>query len=221
MKKYDKNRLFEVMARVDNSFKPQLNENLNEEDVDESGLPRFKRMAAGLVPSINTIGIFSAENPKDHRFTPEENKKRMNDLKSKLRNLGYGFIPIKGKYGDPENSLIVPNIKYEDIRELSKDKKKEEEGDLSYNQDTFIFGEKVKTEDDKVYYKWNMIKTDTEMPDDKERYTVLTNREDVENAEDFYSLIKNKKFKIPFFHHREDEYEEPEDIDLYDNPENQ
>jgi hypothetical protein len=205
-----KKRLFEVMARLDKTFKPKLNENIDEADVDEGGYPRLKRMMSGDVNAVNTIGIFTAENPQAMKVSPEENNKRMDNLKSTLRSLNYGFIKIKGKYGNFENSLVVPNITLNDIAKLSK----------QFNQESYIFGEKQAKFDDsnQVYFVWNMYNTMTNEPMDNERYTILSNRENLETAEDFYSIIKNVKFKIPFFD--DEKYDEPEKQDYLYKPEN-
>jgi hypothetical protein len=187
-----KSRLLEIMSKLDNSFKLKLNEDV---DIDESGYSRLVNAASGNVDRINTYGIFTAENPMGIQSSKSDNTNRLNQLKSDLRNMGYGFVKLSGMYGILENSLGVPNITPNHIQSLSE----------KYEQESYVFGSKQRNNND-VYFKWDMINTDTRQPMDSSRFTILSNREGVNNSNDFYSMIKKVKFKIPFF---DDNHTEP------------
>lgn len=189
-----KQRLFEVMSRLDKTFKPNLNEN---SDIDESGFPRVKNMMHGLVPNVDSIGIMSAENPSGRIYSDGENKQRTQMLKEKVRGLGLGFIqPDFGMYGGKENSLMIPNINKNDLIKLSN----------FFQQESCIFG--IKNQDqDNVYFKWEYI----EEGQTKDEETVFTNLagSDVQSSDDFYTQVKGRKFKIPFY--GDDEFKKPSD----------
>lgn len=188
----NKQRLFEVMGHLDKTFKPVLNEQM---DIDESGFARVKQMMHGLVPNVNTIGILSAGNPSGQKLSPEENNKRHQMLKDKLRTLGNGFIePDYGMYDIKEKSLIVPNINKNDLIKLSN----------IFAQESCIFGEKNQDEQG-VYFKWQYIEHGVTQGEQ----TVYTNLagQDVQSSDNYYTQIKGRKFKIPFF--GDDEYKEP------------
>ena len=190
--KNSKERLFEVMQRLDKTFKSDLNENM---ELDESGFSRVKQMMHGLVPSVNTIGILSAGNPSGANLSAEENNKRHQMLKDRLRTYGMGFIePYFGLYNMKEKSLIVPNISKNELIKLSN----------IFGQESCIFGVKNKDEQG-VYFKWEYIEHGVTQGEQ----TVYTNLagEDVQSSENFYTQVKGRKFKIPFFD--DDKYKEP------------
>lgn len=179
----NKKRLFEIMGKLDDSFKLRINEEV-ESDIDESGYSRLSNTIAGNVDSINTYGIFTSQNPMGVQSDDNENINRFNQLKSDLRSMGYGFVLLYGMYGIPEDSLGVQNISLNDIQALSE----------KYNQDTYVFGIK-QNKDGETYFKWDMIKTETKQPVADTKYTALSNREDVKNSNDFYSVVNPKWYK--------------------------
>ena len=67
-------------------------------------------MMMGLVPSISTLGILTAQNPGGEAGSAEENRKANADLMADLMASNYGAIPIEGSYGGPENSFLIPAI---------------------------------------------------------------------------------------------------------------
>jgi hypothetical protein len=68
------------------------------------------------------FGIVSAFRGENSR---EENKKLHDDLKKRVRDMGYGYIEMKGGYQEEggvveELSLLIPNIKKEEIVKLGR-----------------------------------------------------------------------------------------------------
>lgn len=168
-----------------NFIKRLLRENLEE----MSGFSRVRRMMLADVPNVNTIGIMTAENPMAKALPPQENNKRMEELKADIRKLGLGFIPIKGKYGNVEKSLLIPNISIEDIISLGN----------KYEQESIIHGTKDYKEDF-AYFNFKYIEGNSTM----QSRNISLSGTDIQSREDFFSAVKNRKFIIPFF---DDEYE--------------
>jgi hypothetical protein len=151
-----------------------------------SGFPRVRSIMRGDVPSVNTIGILTAENPNANAISKSENEERMLELKEYVRSKGYGFIKIKGRFNNNnENSLLIPNITKKDTIEFGE----------KYEQASVIYGEKRFDEDDKAYFHFEYIE---EGVTTDERDVSLAGME-IQNREDFYSMVKSRKFVIPFF----------------------
>jgi hypothetical protein len=149
--------------------------------VNESSFSSVNRILQGNRDSVDTIGILTAFNPDGEKAPDEQNEYSQGLLKNELRNMGFGYIKALGCYGVPEESLIVPNISREIIIQLGN----------KYNQAAVIFGEKIsKNEMAYDYIEGNkVIET---------KYEVNTTN-DVQNLDDFYTLVKGRKFQIPFF----------------------
>lgn len=153
---------------------------LKELDIDESGFARVRNIMTGNVDNIKTIGILTAENPRAETTSSQENNKLMNSLYSDLRSKKYGFIKAKGYFGQPETSVIVPNISMEEINDLK----------IKYNQESVIFGKRHHNTFSFFYIGPKGI---------EDVKTVSFSGNDIQNKEDFYSAIKGRKFIIPFF----------------------
>ena len=148
--------------------------------LEEAGFSRLMQAFRGDVPNVDTIGILTASNPQGKPYPEEENQRRNKGLRSTLASGGYGFRAIKGLYGVPEDSFVVNNISKEFTIALGK----------RYDQDTVIFGKKTKTG-----FHFEMIKCATAKVEDQQ--DVVLSGDDT--WEDFYSKVKNRKFKIPFY----------------------
>jgi len=165
-------------------IKETLNERLN-----ESGYPRIKNIMRGVVPSVQTFGFITAENPYGKKTDTRFNKKANDRLRYDLKKHGLGYQMVKGKYGTEENTFFIPNISKNELLELGR----------KYEQESVIFGEK---EGDYDGMKFQMIFTDDRYGQvDSERYVSLNMSDD---TEDYYSEVKGRKFYIPFF---DDEHE--------------
>jgi hypothetical protein len=122
--------------------------------INESGYPRVANMLRGLVPSIRTIGIITAQNPNGIKETDEYHKRANYELVGELRRMNLGPIPVKGKYGSEEDSFIVPNITYNELMGLGE----------KYKQESVVYGEKTTTSKDGKDYtgmEFKMIHTDS------------------------------------------------------------
>lgn len=157
---------------------------INEEELEEGGFGRLMQTLSGMEGSINSVVIMTSENPMAQQQTKAANKDLRRQFEEDLRTLGLGFRKTKGKYGNIENSYVIPNMDPQDAIELG----------TKYRQDTVIIG--VKTEQDgKPGMEFSMVTTGDEM-----RPTVkATDWVPMEaDTEDFYTGYKGRKFNLDF-----------------------
>lgn len=158
--------------------------------LNESGYARVRQMMMGLVPSIDTLGILTAQNPGGEPAPPKENKQLNTQLLADLIAANYGVIPIEGSYGGPENSFLVPNMTRDDIVDLG----------VKYGQEAVIWGRKATEEVGEPYFTFEYIEGNNTV----QTRDVSLGGSDIQDKEDFYSSKKGRKFYIPFF---DDAYE--------------
>ena len=159
--------------------------NIIKEIVDEmSGFSRVRNMMQGGVASVDSIGILTAENPYGQEATTQDNSIKMRQLKSQINSMGLGFIKIGGSYEMKENSLLVPNISKEQVIEMG----------LKYEQESVIFGEKKESQEG-YYFEWSYIQGEKTIQNRKISFSGMG----IQDRNDFYSLVKSRKFIIPFF----------------------
>lgn len=155
---------------------------LNEGDITEGGYSKLMRSLTGQDSNIGSLGIVTAENPFAKSLPPQENKSRNKMLAQALRQAGYGFYQIQGKYGNIEKPYVIPNITREDLLFLGK----------KFEQESVIFVEKQ--QDGQM--KAELLYTDGSGNAAEARSVVLPVAQD---QDDFYSTYKGRKFVIPFF----------------------
>ena len=83
-----------------------------------------------------------------------------------------------------ENSLLVPNISKEQVIEMG----------LKYEQESVIFGEKKESQEG-YYFEWSYIQGEKTIQNRKISFSGMG----IQDRNDFYSLVKSRKFIIPFF----------------------
>jgi hypothetical protein len=175
------------MRRLINMFENMAKE-INKKNLSEAGFSSVANTMRGLRKNIKTLSILTAENPFGKPADKLYNKKANRDLEKTLSEGGYGYRKVKGSYEGEENSFIVNNISQYEAINIGK----------KYNQDSIIYGEVVKKDDEKIYMVFRMIGTDPNknfgeiMGETK----VFVNRE---NAKDFYSEVNGRKFVLPFY----------------------
>lgn len=148
----------------------------------------------GDIDWVKTIAIFTAENPSaddidyenmagaEKRANSQRNKKLNRDLSLTLRQGGFMFKPVKGKYGNLEHLVMVFNIPLGIALRYGK----------YYGQSSIIFCKH--NEDGSMDYQyWESI-NDWSFPT-KEEHEIL----DANGQDDFFTEISRKfKFQIPF-----------------------
>lgn len=158
-------------------------------NIKESGFSRVRGMMMGMVPSVNTIGIMTAENP-DAMATPAKRNKQLNkSLMKALRQMNYGPIPIGGSFGQKENSFLIPNISRDELGKLG----------VEFGQEAVIWAEKQKGKEG-PFMRWEYM----EGMNTVQTREVSLGGSGVQDKEDYYSEKDGRKFIIPFF---DDDYE--------------
>ena len=92
-------------------------------EINESTIAHLWTMMHGMVPSIKTIGIITAENPIIGYVYDEKspvsgvlhNRQRNALLKQVVQKDGYGYIQIGGRYGNFENPILIQNISRDEM----------------------------------------------------------------------------------------------------------
>ena len=155
--------------------------------VEMSGFSRIRQIMLGQVPSVDSIGILTAENP-DAIPTPQQNRKFMKSLKLRLQDMGSGYTNIGGSFGAPEKSVFIMNVSRDDVVVLGRD----------FKQEAVIWGQKRRTEDGEPYYRFEYIEVESpDTPADVRNVSIAS--ADVQDLEDYYSEKSGRKFVIPFF----------------------
>lgn len=120
----------------------------NPKQINEASLSRvWQHLESGRSWGIISAWRGAYEALPDHelRKVKSKNKKRTDSLESDLSSMGYGYIPLKGRYAETvkteegetikrwvqERSFFVPKITKDDITKLAD----------KYNQDAVIFGQ--------------------------------------------------------------------------------
>ena len=150
----------------------------------ESGFSRVRGMMLGLVPSVETIGIMTAENPNAEQLRSKQNKILNKSLMTDLRSMNYGPIPIGGSFGQKENSFLIPNITRQDLAELGK----------KFSQEAVIWASKQSGSEGE-FMRWEYMEGDNTV----QTREVSMGSSDIQGKEDYYSEKKGRKFIIPFF----------------------
>lgn len=158
--------------------------------LNESGFSRIRQIMLGRVPSIDSIGILTAENPEGKRLSPEENSALMKKMKIQLRDMQVGYTDLAGSFGGSEKSILIMNISRDDLTQLG----------LGLDQEVIIWGQKERDENNDPFYSFEYIEGTTTI----QTRAVSMSDASVQSREDFYSEKSGRKFWIPFF---EDEYE--------------
>jgi len=158
------------------------------EPVDES-YSRVAQIMRGIVPSVRSLGILTAEHPLGLPLSAEENRGRNAELEKQLKSGHYGFHKIQGRYGNFENPFFVPNINRSYLLRLATE----------HGQQAFIYGfsaYQATPSFDSMTFEFHR------RADEQSRFGVVGTRKvfiSAENEKDNYSKVDGVKFVIPFF----------------------
>ena len=159
---------------------------------NESGYSRVRRILFGDVPSVNTVGIFTAQNPqgrppasKDPAVARAKNNELNKELFNTLKDGKFGPIKVHGHFGVEEESFLVPNITRGEVVRFAK----------RYNQESAIFGTKKFKTDGKPYFEFEYVQDGVTI----DRRSVHLGGKDIQDRDDYYTEVKGRKFLIPFF----------------------
>ena len=131
---------------------------------------------------VKTIGIISPENPMGKKVESEENSKYINRFKDYMKNTNTKYFPVKGKYGNVEQSYMLFNITLEDLKLWAS----------AFKQQSFIYGI---VNDGKIHFQYYQM-------NNKNIYALYDEVDgfiERNEFEDFYSATsRHFKFQIPF-----------------------
>lgn len=161
--------------------------------LNESTIAHFFTMMHGMVPSVKSIGIVTAENPLQEELKKDENKQRNLKLEKQIIQDGYGFINIKGKYGLHENPFIIQNITKDDLLKYGR----------TYDQESVIYGN-VSNPQNLKYEFISLVNPN----DNKYRNVFIKYDKGTGKVLNNYSKYKGKQFQIPLF---DEKIEDPND----------
>ena len=153
--------------------------------IKESGFARVRQMMMGLVPSVETLGVMTAENPNAEQMPSKQNKQLNQALVQKLREMNYGPIPIGGSFGNKENSYMIPNITRSDLAALGQE----------FAQEAVIWASKQQGRDGNDLMRWEYMEGNQTV----QTRDVSMGGSGVQGKEDYYSEKGGRKFVIPFF----------------------
>jgi hypothetical protein len=156
----------------------------------EAKFSHIRQIMMGVIPSIDTVGILTAENPAGKAAATAANRGSMKALERDLRGMNYGFHKIQGKFGSDEDSMLVPNMTREDVAALG----------IKYGQEAVIWGEKLMDDNQDPFFRFSYIEGD----DTVQNRDVSLSGAEVQSRDDYFSQAKGRKFFIPFF---DDAYE--------------
>jgi hypothetical protein len=167
----------------------------------EAGRSRLLQILNGLVPSIRTFGIITAENPMGEKFPEKINEERNNRLRDLLNSGYWGYRQVLGKYGNEEHPFFIRNIILDDLIRFA----------IDFKQESFIFAQNYTNLGAKgvefSYYEQKKtgnkeVEDGIEISVGDKKFLNTRIRKIYINAEDekdFYTEYKGKKFNIPFF----------------------
>lgn len=145
---------------------------------------RQKAMSAikGTSNRIKTCAILTSENPMT-TLPKDYNDRLRQKLEVYLKTGNFAWFPVKGKYGDKENSYIIYNISLDDALHVGE----------KFEQESIIWVDN--RGDEPVYQYWEQ-NGNGEFVKKHERNTYI----DMTDQDDLWTQISRKfKFQIPFF----------------------
>jgi hypothetical protein len=179
---------------------------LSEAEVSLS-LDQVSAMLSDKAPKakLQRIGIMTAENPRGVESNPQSNMAAMESFRQALDQKDLDYVLMGGKYGSPENSVLIINPTKLDIIAFGK----------QYKQAAVIFGQRLlrnyRQDQESNYFRIDYYQTEpdgTEEPDyGPQEYYLVDSRDMVvsdDTRQDYYSEIGGKKFYIPFFSNSEE-----------------
>lgn len=153
--------------------------------LNEGGFSRIRQIMLGQVPSVDTVGLLTAENPDGQPASPQENAALMKDLKDSLKLMKIGYTDIGGSFGSPEKSVFIMNISRDDVAMLGR----------KFDQEAVIWGQKQRDGEGEPFYRFEYIEGDRTV----QTRDVSLSDQGVQSLGDFYSEKGGRKFVIPFF----------------------
>lgn len=144
---------------------------------------KLKAVLLGQNNGIFSFAIGTVENPMGKKYTSAQNLELRTKFKKLLKDGGFLYTPLIGKYGNKENSYIIYNISLAFSKIIFGE---------YFNQESFIWAKKEKP-GSMLFEYWKK--------DNNSNYKLIDKQNKIINekdADDFFSRLKDYKFKIPF-----------------------
>lgn len=139
---------------------------------------------------IKTFGIVSAENPNGKELSSNENVRRTNQLKQRLKTMVLQFKKLYGVYKEnKERSFIIFNCSLNEMKELAKD----------FGQESFFFGTTKMIDNNSDERKTSSSISYYQRDDENSPYELIETSDDIItdiDFNDFYSKHRGLNFKI-------------------------
>ena len=126
---------------------------LEEPQLDEAKQPKYERLMNILTGNsdIKTVGIMSGQNPMATSPDPRLNVFLGRKLERALRKKGIEYIRIGGIFsGLKEKSVVILNIDENKMEELNRE----------FKQWGFVFGNRIKIDDERSFMAFTMYEVD-------------------------------------------------------------
>jgi hypothetical protein len=144
----------------------------------------------GKLNNLRSFAILTSDNPMGKKLSSAENSSRYESLMKDLKLGSFIYFPVKGKYNDIEQSVIIYNISLDDAIWL---------GD-TYEQESIIFC--IPNISDKTvhyeYWERNNVGSPLKKTIERDEYIDATDDRDM-----FTQISRKFKIRIPFFEHVE------------------
>lgn len=194
--KLNEEKIESIVNNVIKEFVENNDTNLTEETPSQKkrsikNVEQFFKNGKSGYNGIQTIVVFTSDNPDSKQQTTQSNKKARRSLLSDIKRGGYAYVPAVGKFGNNENSYAIFNMSIDTAMLLCG----------KYQQTSFVYSE---LNDDGSIHSEYFEKLDTTLPFDKDtnnyvRKDECDNWDDMSDADDYFTIIGNKfKYSIPF-----------------------
>ena len=149
---------------------------------------------------VHTFCIITGQNPMGMKGTNNVNRTNNNKLRKILKAGHYAYVPVKGKYGNTEDSFIIFNLPLDNAKEIASET----------SQESFIFGRVESDNADSAVFDLYVIDRSTGKYEYEEtkNYHIngsqkVTDDETGEEKEDLYTQVGDKKFSVDFDYFKE------------------
>lgn len=181
----------------------------DEQELEEAN-KTSKALFGDYSNKIKTFGIVSAENPNSKELPSNENARRTNQLKQRLRTMVLQFKKLYGIYKEnKERSFIIFNCSLNEMKELAKD----------FEQESFFFGVTKEIDTNSKERKTASSISYYQRVDENSPYELIETSDNIVtdiDFNDFYSKHKGLNFKIDmdFFKEELESLKAPYDKEL-------
>lgn len=170
--------------------------------MDEISINKKKQDVEAAIDAINgkgnhvkTFCILTAYNPMAQKSSHSDNTRANNQLMDRLKTGHYAYVPVKGKYGNTENSFVIFNLPLDSAKFLADEA----------SQESFIYGRVTGDNADSAVFDLYVYNEETGKYDfvETKNYhnngaTIVKDKETGKEKEDYFTQVGDKKFSVPF-----------------------